>query len=72
MIKKSKPLFLSIANRPLDTSKYLDSEYEAKFERMLNFVLAQGKEVIVVGDRNCNYQKIRQQSAEGNYSDKRL
>ena len=57
MIKKSKPILLSIIYRPPDTSKYLDSEFETKFEQILNLVLAEGKEVILTGDLNCNYQK---------------
>ena len=57
VIRKSKPLLLSIIYTPPNASRYLDSEFEAKFERMLKFVLAEEKEVIVAGDLNCNYMK---------------
>ena len=57
LIKRSKSILLGIIYRPPDTSKYLDKDFEAKCEDMLNMVLSEDKEVIMTGDLNCNYKK---------------
>ena len=57
LIKRSRSILLGIIYRPLDTSKYLDKDFEAKCEDMLNMVLSEDKEIIMTGDLNCNYKK---------------
>ena len=57
LIKRSRSILLGIIYRPPDTSKYLDKDFEAKCEDMLNMVLSEEKEVIMTGDLNCNYKK---------------
>ena len=57
LIKRSRSILLGIIYRPPDTSKYLDKDFEAKCEDMLNMVLSEDKEVIMTGDLNCNYKK---------------
>ena len=57
LIKQSRSILLGIIYRPPDTSKFLDKDFEAKCEDMLNMVLSEDKEVIMTGDLNCNYKK---------------
>ena len=57
LMKRSRSILLGIIYRPPDTSKYLDKDFEAKCEDMLNMVLSEDKEVIMTGDLNCNYKK---------------
>ena len=54
LIKRSRSILPGIIYRPPDTSKYLDKDFEAKCEDMLNMVPSEDKEVIMTGDTKNN------------------
>ena len=41
--------------RPPDGSKYLDKDFDLKLDDMPDSVMAEEKEVLLLGDLNCNY-----------------
>ena len=53
--QKSNSILLCIINRPPDSSKHLDANFENNFEEMISLVIEENKETIVAGDLNCNY-----------------
>eukprot|EP00794_Sanderia_malayensis_P020943 gene20943-22996_t len=62
-IKNSRSVLLGVIYRPPDTSKYLNKDFDAKCEDMLNIILSEDKEVIMTGDLNCNYKKRTENKA---------
>lgn len=46
--------------RPPDTSNYLDSDFQPKFEDMMSTAISEGKELITLGDFNSDYNNHHQ------------
>ena len=55
LVKNSKSFLVCIIYRPPDSSKYLDRNFEEKFDDMITTAMAENKETIIAGDMNCNY-----------------
>ena len=55
MLKKCKGFLVGNIYRPPDGSKYLDKDFDPKLDDMLDFVVGEEKEVLLLGDLNCNY-----------------
>lgn len=51
----SKGILLGTFYRPLDESDFLDVELMSSFENVLEVANAEMKEVIIIGDLNCNF-----------------
>lgn len=55
LIKHSKSILLCICYRPPDTSKHLHKAFNSEFNNSITTALAENKEIIIIGDFNCNY-----------------
>ena len=55
LMKNSKPFLVCILYRPPDSSKYLDRNFEEKFDDIITTAMAKNKEIIIAGDMNNNY-----------------
>ena len=55
LVKNSKSFLVCIIYRPPNSSKYLDQNFEEKFDDMITTAMAKNKETIIAGDMNCNY-----------------
>ena len=51
----SKGILLGTFYRPPDGSDFLDAEFMSSFENVLEVANAEKKEVIIMGDLNCNF-----------------
>ena len=52
---KCKGFLVGNIYRPPDGSKYLDKDFDPKLDDMLDSAMAEEKEVLLLGDLNCNY-----------------
>ena len=57
LFKKSKSVLLGNIYRPPDTSDYLPSDFNEKFKTMMTDVSYEEKEIIILGDLNCDYTR---------------
>ena len=55
LFPKTRGILIGIIYRPPDTSKYLPKQYEEKLSSMLELVSIENKELLMLGDMNCNY-----------------
>ena len=55
LFPKSRGILICIIYRPPDSSKYLPNQYEEKLRSMLELVSIENKEILMLGDLNCNY-----------------
>ena len=55
-IPKSKSLLVCSTYRPPDSSKYIDKNFDVKFNSMLDKISAENRETIMCGDYNINYK----------------
>ena len=54
LIAKTRSILLGTLYNPPNSSQYHDAEFVAKFQDILEMATVQGKEVIFMGDLNCN------------------
>ena len=52
---KSRGFLVGTFYRPDRTSKYYNKDFMVKLNNMLDIVVAQGKEIILLGDLNCGF-----------------
>ena len=57
LFKKSKSVLLGNIYCPPDTSDYLPSDFNEKFKTMMTDVSYEEKEIIILGDLNCDYTR---------------
>ena len=55
LFPKSKGIMIGNIYRPPDTSKYSDSDFNDKLDEVLNAVSDEKKEILLLGDLNCNF-----------------
>ena len=55
LLPKCKGFLVGNIYRPPDGSKYLEKDFDPKLDDMLDSVIAEEKEVLLLGDLNCNY-----------------
>ena len=53
---KSKSLLICSTYRPPSTSRYIDKNFDEKFNNMLDFISSENLETIMCGDFNINYK----------------
>ena len=58
LFPKSKGIIIGNIYRPPDTSKYSDSDFNDKLDEVLNAVSDEEKEIILLGDLNCNFLEL--------------
>ena len=56
LLQKCKGFLVGNIYRLPDGSKYLDKDFDPKLDDMLDSLMADEKEVLLLGDPNCNYQ----------------
>lgn len=54
LIPKSRSILVGTFYRPPNSSTYHDKDFMPKFEDMLDGCIAQGNEIIIMGDLNCD------------------
>ena len=54
LLPKRKDILVGSIYRLPDGSKYLDKDFDLKLDDMLNTVMAEEKDVLLLGDLNCN------------------
>ncbi|CAB3993279.1 Hypothetical predicted protein [Paramuricea clavata] len=57
LLKNTKGFLIGTLYRPPNGSKFLPKDFPAYFDDMLTSVAAENKEVILMGDINCNFLK---------------
>ena len=55
LFPKTRGILIGIIYRPQDTFKYLPKRCEEKLSSMLELVSIENKEILMLGDMNCNY-----------------
>ena len=49
------PCLVAHFYRPLDSSQYLETDFLPKFQDMMSTATSEGKEIIILGDFNTDY-----------------
>ena len=64
LIPKSRSLLVGTFYRAPNSSSYYDKDFMAKFEGMMDTCMAQGNEIVIMGDLNCDFLEKRTASTE--------